>query len=200
MKKYVAKTVDDAIELALKDNELETKETLMYEVIEEKKGLFSKKAEIAVYDLADVIEYAQNYLVDVIAHFQIIATAKTTIKDDILHITLNTDHNSILIGKNGRTLQALNEVTRLAVSTHFKRRFRILLDINEYKDEKYEKIVRIARRVAREVQKTKVDATLDAMPSDERRIVHNTLSKMSHIKTESTGEGRKRQITIKYVE
>lgn len=200
MKKYVAKTVNDAIALALAEAPEETEETLMYEVVEEKKGLFSKRAEIAVYDLSDVIEYAEKYLIDSIANFEIAATAKATINEGIIHITLDSDHNSILIGKNGKTLQALNELVRLAVSAHFKRRFRILLDINEYKDEKYGKIVRIAKRVAREVVKTKTTATLEAMPADERRIVHNALSKMAHIKTESVGEGRKRQITIVYQE
>ena len=82
----------------------------------------------------------------------------------------------------------------------FKRRYRILLDVNAYKDDKYEKIVRIAKRVAKEVQKTKISAKLDPMTSDERRVIHNALSNMPHIKTESIGQGHHRQLTINYVE
>lgn len=199
MKKYVAKTIDDALELAAGEMGV-AKEEICYEVLEEKKGLFSKKAEIAVYELSDAVAYAQKYLETGIAQFGIAAQTTARITDEIIHIKIESDHNSILIGKNGRTLQALNELTKLAVSAKFKKRYRILLDINDYKDGKYDKIISIAKRVARDVQRTKVTATLDAMPADERRVVHNALNGMPHIKTESIGEGQHRQITIKYME
>lgn len=199
MKKYVAKTVDDAINLALQETG-ETKETLVYKVVEEKKGLFIKKAEIEVYDLSDAIAYLEDYLVKAIAAFGITATTKTMIQDGIIHININSDHNSILIGKNGRTLQAFNELAKLAISSRFKKRFRVLLDINDYKDGKYNKVVSMAKHMAREVQKSHETITMDAMPADERRMIHNALSHMPHIRTESVGEGKHRQITIHYVE
>ncbi len=199
MKKYVAKTVDDAIELALKETG-ETKETLMYRVISEKKTLFSKKAEIEVSDLSDVVEFLESYLINVISGFEIAATAKSKIEEGIIRVNLDSDHNSILIGKNGRTLQALNELAKLAVSSKFKRRFRVLLDINDYKDGKYSKVVSMARHMAREVQKSHETMTMDSMPADERRMIHNALSGMPHIRTESVGEGKHRQITIRYVD
>ena len=52
-------------------------------------------------------------------------------------ITLDSTHNPILIGKGGRTLQALGELVKLATSNHFHKRFRMFLDINGYKDIKY---------------------------------------------------------------
>lgn len=199
MKTFSGKTLEEALAVAVE--ELKTPiEELNYEVTEDKKGLFVKKTTIVVYELSDVIEFAEQYLINAIATFGINASTKTVLKEDIINISLDTDHNSILIGKNGQTLQALNELTRLATSSRFKKRYRILLDINDYKDGKYDKVVSIAKRTAREVQKTKVDATLDPMPADERRIVHNALSSYKHIKTESAGEGRRRAIVIRYVE
>ena len=58
----------------------------------------------------------------------------------------------------------------------------------------------MARRIAHEVQKTHQDATLDPMPADERRIVHNALTNMPNIKTESSGFGKNRQVNIIYVD
>ena len=58
----------------------------------------------------------------------------------------------------------------------------------------------MARRIAHEVQKTKVTAVLDPMPADERRVIHNTLTNMPNIKTESKGFGKQRQIQIIFVE
>ena len=188
MKTYSAKTIEEALAAAAQDLALPLEE-ISYEVTDEKKGLFSKKVTIAVYELSDAIAYAEDYLVKGIATFGITATTKAVLSDDIIRISIDSDHNSILIGKNGKTLQALNELTKLAVSSKFKKRFRILLDINDYKDSKYEKLISIARRTAREVQKTKVSVTLEAMPADERRVIHNALNGMPNIKTESIGEG-----------
>jgi len=199
MKNYSAKTLEEALAVAAADLG-QPVESLSYTVSEEKKSIFSKKITIAVAELSDAIAYAEKYLIDAIATFGITATAKSTISDDVIRISLDSDHNSILIGKNGNTLQALNELTKLSVSSKFKKRFRILLDINEYKDSKYEKLISIARRTALDVQRSKIPATLEAMPADERRVIHNALNGMPHIKTESIGEGHHRQITINYVE
>ena len=198
MKRFTAKTLDDAIVLACQDYGI-LPDQLNYSIIEEKKGLFAKKVEIEVYDLSDAIEFAQEYLVNAISSFGITATTEASLSDDIIKITINSDHNSILIGKNGRTLQALNELTKLAVSSRFKKRYRVLLDIADYKGDKYKRVIHMAKRTAYEVQKTHVDAELDPMTADERRVVHNALSRIRNISTESTGEGKKRHIVIKYV-
>ena len=199
MKEYSAKTVEEAVALAA--NELGVEATdLVYEVVSEKKGLFARKAVIGVYELADVIEYAEKYVKDVIAVLGAgEATTSASLQGDIIRISLDCEHNPILIGKNGITLQSLNEITRLAVSGKFRKRYRILLDIGDYKNSKYGRVASLARRTAKEVQKTKIDVKLDPMPSDERRVVHNVLSNFSHISTESSGEGRNRAVTIKYV-
>ena len=199
MKEYSAKTVEEAVALACEELGLESTE-IVYEVVSEKKGIFSRKATIGVYELADVIEYAEKYIKDVVGALGV-GEAKTSasLQGDIIHISLDCDHNPILIGKNGSTLQALNEITRLAVSGKFRKRYRILLDIGDYKNAKYSRVASLARRTAKEVQKSKVDVKLSPMPSDERRIVHNVLTNFSHISTESSGEGRNRAVTIKYV-
>ena len=198
MKRFSAKTVEEAIKKACEELNV-SEEELNYSVLEEKKGLFTKKAEIEVFTLVDVIEFTEEYIKKIITGYELTCTTKTQIEDGIIKVTIDTNHNSILIGKNGKTLQALNNLVRSSVNNHFKKRYRILLDINSYKDEKYEKISKIAKRVAREVQKSHVTATLNPMTSDERRIVHNVLSNYKNIETESVGHGKNRQITIKYV-
>lgn len=200
MKTYTAKTVQDAVNTAVEELGIPEDE-LIFSVTEEKKGIISKKATIEVVELTDIIEFTEQYIKDVIESLGIgDVKTKTSLEDDIIRVEIDSDHNPILIGKNGITLQALNEIVRLAVSGKFRHRFRILLDIGDYKDVKYSRVASIARRAAKEVQKSKVDVTLDPMPSDERRVVHNVLTDFSHIKTESSGEGHRRAVTIKYVE
>jgi len=197
MKKYTVKTLDDVLKLASEKENCPIEE-LNYEVIEEKKGLFSKKITIETYGISDVIEFAKKYLLNIIKNYELEGTVTEKYENGIIHLTIDTNHNSILIGKNGKTLQALNDVCRYAVAAKYKKHYRILLDINSYKNEKYVKLTRIAKRVAKEVLNTKTTVHLDPMPADERRIVHNALTKFKNISTQSEGVGNKRHIVISY--
>lgn len=199
MKTYSGKTVEEAVALAIEELQIPENQ-LIYSVEEKKKGLFSKKIVIDVYELSDVVRFAEDYILAVIDSFGIESSVRSKLDDDIIHITIDSTHNPILIGKNGVTLQALNELTKLAVNNKFKRRFRILLDINGYKNKKYFSLEKQARRFAHEVQKSKETYTFAPMPADERRAIHQACSNMPHIKTESIGEGTHRQVQILYVE
>jgi len=193
--KYIGATKEEALENAAQDQGVSVNE-LVYEVIGENEAC----VQIEVYEIVDIIEYAQTYLKEAIESIGIDCRVTPSLKDDIIHLKVDSNHNSILIGKNGKTLQSLNELTRIAVSNHFKKRYRILLDINGYKNDKYDRLCKMARRIGYEVQKTKTNVTLDPMPADERRVIHNTLTNMPNIKTESTGFGKQRQIQVIYVE
>jgi spoIIIJ-associated protein len=198
MKEFSSKTVEEAVAQAAQEMGVPA-EQLVYKVTEEKKGLFSKKATIQVYEVNDAVEFAQEYLKTAIGGMGIEITTQGTIEEDIIRITIDSERNPVLIGKNGRTLQALNELDRLAVSNKFRHRYRILLDVGGYKEDKYSRVAYIARRTANEVLKSHVDVRLDPMTPDERRVVHNTLNGMANIKTESSGEGVNRAVTIKYI-
>ena len=199
MKTYVGKTIEEALEIASKELNKPAEE-IIYRLSDKKKGLFSKKLIIEVYDLPDVIMFAEQYVLNVIDNLGIESSCNTSLEDDIIRIVIDSTHNPVLIGKGGKTLQALNELTKLAVSNHFHKRFRILLDVNGYKDDKYHHLARNARRLAKEVQKNKATYTFDAMPADERRVIHSACNNMHNIKTESIGEGANRRVQIIYVD
>ncbi len=199
MKEFTAKTVEEAVASAAKELNVDPAR-LNYKVLDEKKGLFKKSATIGVYGEEDAVEFAQEYLKSALAALGVTITAEGKVEDDIIKVTINSDHNSILIGRGGRTLQSLNELTKLAVSNKFRHRYRVLLDVGGYKEDKYEKVARIAKREANRVVYSHNDVQLDPMTPDERRIVHNALSSMEHIKTESTGEGNNRAVWIRYVD
>ena len=199
METYTGKTVEEALEAASKELNIPVNE-LIYRVNDKKVGLFTKKFQIEVYDLADVVRFAEDYLLNAIDALGIESSVNTKLDDDVIRISIDSTHNPILIGKNGVTLQALNELVKIATNSHFHKRFRILLDINGYKDSKYGKLGHMARKIARDVQKTKTTYTFDPMPADERRAIHNACNGMHNIKTESIGEGKSRQVQIIYVE
>ena len=199
MKSYTGKTVEEALNAASQDTGTPVNE-LIYVITDKTKGIFSKKMVVDVYDLSDVIRFAEDYILNVIDSLGIESTVNTKLDDDIIRITIDSTHNPILIGKNGKTLQALNELAKLAVSNHFHKRFRVLLDVNGYKDNKYDRLARIARKCAHEVQRTKATYTFDPMPADERRAIHNACSGMPNIRTESIEAGTRRRVQIIYVD
>ena len=198
MKQFTAKTVEEAIKEACEALGVE-ESRLTFEVVEEKKSLFKKSATISVYEEEDAADYAQDYLKSSLAALGIEITTECVKEEDIFKITIDSERNPVLIGKNGKTLQALNELTKLAVSNKFRRRYRILLDVGGYKEDKYSRIARIAKRAANQVLRTHIDVQLDPMSPDERRVVHNTLTGWEGIKTESSGEGANRAVSILYV-
>lgn len=197
MRIFEAKTLEEVLKLASEDLGIQT-DDLIYDVLEEKKGLFKSTIKISVYETVDYIDYAVSYLRLMIEALGFTPEFKTELDGDVIKIEMTTNHNSILIGKNGKTLLAINEVVAVALTAKFKKRIRVLIDINEYKHDRYRKVVSIAKRIAGEVAKTKQDATLEPMPSDERRAIHNALGEYRNVTTESIGTGRDRQIVIRF--
>ena len=113
---------------------------------------------------------------------------------------MNAENNAVLIGKMGKTLSAFNTVVRAAVNAEFRKRIDVLVDVNNYKEERYRKLEAMARRTAKQVMRSHVDAELDPMPNDERKVIHKALNDWDHIQTQSVGEGSQRHVCICYVE
>lgn len=201
MKKlYTGKTLDDLLAAAAKEKNCEVAD-LHYEIKEEKAGFLGLGKEVTaeVYCDQDILEFMKEYLQTYFDGIEMESyTEIDRDKDGYYHVNLDTQNNAILIGRNGQTLQALNTILRAAVSSEFKKRVGVLVDINGYKEEKYQKVCALARRVAKSVQRTKTDATLDPMPADERKAIHSYLSSMPNVSTQSEGEGNQRRLKILY--
>ncbi len=199
MKKYSGKNLDEVLQTAANEKQVETDE-LTYYILEEKQGFLGFGSEITaeIYAQKDVLEFLKEYVETFLHHYDQEASVTVREEHDLIKISIDASNNAILIGKNGQTLQAINTVVKGAVNSHFKHRFLCVVDINNYKKDRYEKVRSMANRIAKNVQRTKIAAVLDPMPNDERKIVHQTLSKMRNIKTESEGEGRNRRLRIFY--
>lgn len=199
LKRFTAKTVQDAINLACQDLGV-TVEDLNYEVISETKTFFTKKAEIECYTIAMVQEYIENYVKRFISEMGFEVETVSYLQDGRIYCNINTSNNSILIGKAGVILRAINFIVKNAVSITYKKRIELSVDINGYKEERYKKVASMARKLGKQVLRTKADIKLDPMPADERKVMHQELSKYEHVKTQSHGEGKNRHMVISYVE
>ena len=175
-------------------------EDLQYSVTEEKKGLLGIGNSVSadVFTMEDVKEFLFDYLGNFFTSIDQDIEVAIEERTDGFVVNLNADNNAVLIGKMGKTLAAFNTIVRAAVNSEFNKRIDVLIDINHYKEERYSKLRSMAKRIARQVQRSKVDVELDPMPNDERKVIHKTLNEWHNIRTESEGEGSRRHICIRY--
>lgn len=198
-KRYTEKTLEEALKSAARDKGVSV-EDLHYNVLEEKSGFLGvgRSVEIEAYCEKDVENFIVSYVQQYFDNAQLDGQVDIENDNGFYRITVNTSNNAILIGKAGKTLQAFNRLVKAAASAEFKKRVGLLIDVNGYKEDRYEKITKMAIRVAKDVRRTKIDATLDPMPADERKAIHNVLANMEDITTQSTGEGATRRLQILY--
>ena len=103
-----------------------------------------------------------------------------------------------LIGKNGRTMAAINTIIQsIAINTHSEESRRVLVDIGNYREKRKDYLIELAKRKAEQVKRTGHSVRLDPMPARERVIVHLTLQDVEGIITESEGVEPRRYLVIK---
>ncbi len=197
---FEGKTKEEAKEKALAELNVTENEVFIKE--EEKKGkLFKATTYICkVVKITDVANFLKEKLAEMLKNMGIECQFETNVRDEQINIKMYSDKNNILIGRNGQTLMAIQTVLRQIAFNEIGTYPYILLDVENYKEKKISNLERNAKRIAREVLKTKIDVSLDNMNSYERRIIHNALSKYKNLSTTSEGEEPNRHIVIRYVE
>ena len=109
-----------------------------------------------------------------------------------------SNNNALLIGKNAKNMKALENVLRNYLKNKYNIRVVVRLDVENYQEKKEKHLEYLAKKIAREVTKTKMAVKLENMNSYERQIVHNALTNFNHIQTESEGEEPNRHVIVKY--
>ncbi len=193
-----AKTKEEALDLVLKKLNAREEE-VSYSFKEVKGGLFKGVTfECSGFLKTDIVIELQEYLKGIITGMGLEVSFEVNTKDDVTTIKMYTSNNPIVIGHNGQNLEALTTIARQFIKNITSNGPKILLDVEDYKDRQVKRLERLAKNLARDVVRTKVDAEMDNMNSYERRIVHNVLTDFKGVKTESVGEEPNRHVVIKY--
>ena len=190
------KDFEETLNEILKENNL-SKEDVVYTTGEVKKGLFKgETTEVIVFKKSDIYSFAKDFLKEVINNLGLDVSFETKKMEDRTVIKMYSNNNNILIGHNGNTLKALETLVRQKIQLETGVYFVISLDVENYKDKKIARIERLAKNIAREVRKTKVETHLENMNAYERRIVHNILTDFKGVTTKSEGEEPNRHVVI----
>lgn len=179
-------------ELNASENELYIRET------EEVKGLLkTKKYKLEILTKDDVVKYIKNYIIDVAKNMGITVNIESKKRENYIQINLFSENSSILIGKNGRTMEALQYLIKNSIFNKTGFKINVILDVEDYKEKINKHLEYNVKKIAREVRKTGVDAKLDPMNSYERRIVHNAVNEIKGVSTISEGVEPNRYVVIK---
>ena len=196
--KFSGKTKEEAIQTAKEELQEIEENLFIKEVGESKGGLFkSKKVEIEVIEKREVVKYIKEYLIKILKSMGFNVNIEVKTKEEVPKYIIFLDNDALLIGKNGKNLKALSILVSQHLNNEIGRNYKFVIDINEYKEKREKSLERLAKRIAREVRTTKVEAKLDSMNSYERRIIHNVLTNYKGIYTESEGEEPNRCVVIK---
>ena len=195
---YTGKTKEEAIQNAKEDLQEVEENLFIKELGESKGGLFkSKKVEIEVIEKREVIKHIKDYLIQILKDMGFNVNIEIKNKEEVPKYIIFSDNDALLIGKNGKNLKALSMIVSQHLNKELGRNYKFMIDVNEYKEKREKSLERLAKRIAREVKTTKVEAKLDSMNSYERRIIHNALTNYKGVYTESEGEEPNRYVVVK---
>ena len=224
---YEAKTEKEAIELAAAELGLE-KDQFDVEILESQKNSLFKKGYVKIrVHTADVVEHTDSgefegsvpkhrlfadpvpqdefekqlveFVASVIRKMGYDVTVDIMFREEHkLGIKLSSSHSSILIGRKGKNLDALQLLANVYAGRLGHDEMRIILDTENYRIRREESLVRLAYTTADRVRNSRSSILLEPMNPFERRLIHTTLNEITDVETKSEGEGLYKQVRVYY--
>ncbi|MFA5007063.1 MAG: RNA-binding cell elongation regulator Jag/EloR [Candidatus Izemoplasmatales bacterium] len=198
--RFEAKAMNEATVRYAADELKVNKDFVELNVIEEKVGLLriNKTFIVEATIRFDVVRDSIKYLQQILDDMQLEAAVEARIvADHEITFIVNTNENPILIGKNGKTLDAIQTLLKNYINLFTDEHYVVLVDIGGYKEQRKKQLEILATKTAKEVAKTKVEAKLGKMNAYERRVIHTKLADWRDVTTESEGEEPNRCVVIK---
>ena len=176
------------------------KDKIAIRITRDKKGIFSSGT--ALYEATPNISLAlegKTYLEGILQALDIECQMELRTLNDgsEMYFAIQSNQNALLIGREGKTLFALQYLLRQHLYAFTQSQTLVQLDIANYHENHIKQLEILAIRTAKEVAKTGFQVKLDPMSAYDRRIIHAKLSDWRDVTTQSEGEGETRALIIK---
>jgi spoIIIJ-associated protein len=152
-------------------------------------------ADVSTADLEQESEIAADYIEGLLDVADLDGDIDMDVEGDRPVVSVVGATLTELVGPRGEVLEALQELTRLAVHRQTGTRSRIMLDVSGYRARRRQELAELGRRVAEEVGRTGVPQRLDAMTPFERKVVHDAVA-AAGCRSESEGEEPSRRVVV----
>ncbi|MEN6314003.1 MAG: RNA-binding cell elongation regulator Jag/EloR [Clostridiaceae bacterium] len=194
-----AKTVQEAINLALEEIGVQETDAEIEVIDEGAKGIFGiggKMAKVRVTKKCSRADEAVRFLEDVLSKMNVEVEIEKVEDDESILLKITGKDSGIIIGRRGETLDALQYLTSLAVNKQSSEYKRVTIDIENYRQKREETLVKLAERLSDRVVRYRKSVTLEPMNPYERRIIHASLQNNKLVETHSVGEEPNRKVVI----
>jgi len=208
-----AKTVEEATRRALEQLGLERNEVEVTVVKEGRSGILGLGAEDAVVRVTplpsvvkgELAQVAKGILEELLSLMGVAGSIMPQQQPSVdeesgatasIALNIKGDDLGILIGRRGQSLASLQYIVRLIVGHRTKSWAPIVIDVEGYKQRRYQALRVFAQRMAEQVKAKGAPFTLEPMPAFERRIIHLALADHPDVTTESIGQGESRKVVI----
>ena len=169
-------------------------------------------AEVEVEEAIEVIEssvtYSEDleeeqaltqlalYLTNISKELDAPAMIKMSRENNVVVFQLDTQKQGILIGKHGKTLNALQYLAQIFIHRVAKQKISVVVNVGNYREKRQEILQRLAERTAEKVDRTGRPVFLEPMPAFERKQIHAALSKKDYVSTHSEGDEPYRYLVV----
>ncbi|GAK48819.1 hypothetical protein U14_00027 [Candidatus Moduliflexus flocculans] len=151
------------------------------------------------YDPAEVqkiIAASKLALSEILKHLEIEYTVDANLQDDQIHLNIHCENENFLIGKHGTTLDAVQYLVNRIANKDAKDKIQVVLDTSDYRENRNQRLEKIAQRLSKRVKMTGKSASTPPMNPHDRRVIHLALQDDPAITTLSRGTGFMRKIVV----
>jgi spoIIIJ-associated protein len=204
---FEGKTAEEAIEKASRELDIPVEE-LDIDIIEPgSAGIFglvgTRKTRVRVNiaktepnnDLKN-FETAKETLENILALLPIETTVHAEQADGKISLKIEGDTSGILIGRKGKTLDALQYIVNRVVNKNSDKKIRIVIDSENYRQRRIESLTQLALRMGDKTKRLKRPLTTNPLNPHDRRIIHLALQDDENLDTRSRGEGLMKKVVI----
>ena len=143
---------------------------------------------------------AKEWLEGLIYAYNINATVEITARENDIYANITGENLGVLIGYHGEAMESIQHLLNTYLYGKLKGAKRVFVDVSGYREKRNGDLRTLANKIASKVLESKRSYRWDPMNSFERRIIHEELSKTSHILTHSEGVDPNRYLIIEYTE
>ncbi|MBR5192478.1 MAG: protein jag [Clostridia bacterium] len=196
---FTGKTVQEAIELGLKELNVAEADAVIEIIEEPTKGLFGKlkgKAVVKIEKKATGNEKATEFVQKIIDIMDITAKAELSFNEEKPVITIIAEKSQEIIGYRGEVLDAIQTLASAIANVGSKDYKKVTVDCENYREKREETLIALAHKLEAKAVELKRDVILEPMNPFERRIIHTALAESQVVKTASEGKEPNRYVVI----
>ena len=196
---FVGKTIEEAIELGLKEMNLEESQANITVLTEPVKGLFGKikvMAKVEIEKIADEKEKTAEFVKEIAKYLELDVETEVFEKEDKTVIKLISTDSANVIGYRGEVLDAIQTLAGASMNIGKKEYKKVVVDCENYREKREETLITLAKKLEQKATEMRREVILEPMSPYERRIIHTTLSESTTCTTKSEGKEPNRYVVI----